>query len=103
MGVGRGIAVTREMFEGGGDAVVLEAFDFLGDHFGDELWVGTERAGADNGIFGVGINVGNGGEIDIKAELFHLLTVGGADFVGFGWIFGGADGGHVAISGYADF
>src|SRR5690606_18845681 len=60
VGVGGGVAVAWEVFGAGGDAGTLEAGHEGGGVAGDGGGAGAEGADADDGVGGVGVDVGGG-------------------------------------------
>ena len=66
--VGRGVAVPGEVLRTGRYALALGAGDERGDVPRDELGIGAEAAHADDGIQGVGVRVGDRGEVQVDAD-----------------------------------
>ena len=66
--VGRRVAVTGKVFDGGGDALLLQPLD-KGDHVGrDVRGVVAKGALADHRVLGIVIHVGDGREVDVHAQ-----------------------------------
>src|SRR5690606_19278495 len=67
VGVDRGVAVPGEVLGAGGDPGGLQAADEGAGVAGDEFGVGAEGAQPDDGVVGVGVDVGGGREVDADA------------------------------------
>ena len=83
MGIAAGAAVAGKMLGGTQHTAVGQSFDYLRNHTGNQLGIGTEAAILDHGIVLVGQHVGDRGEVDVEAQGGEILCLGGADVVGF--------------------
>ena len=70
--VHRGVAVPGEVLRAGGHPRALKAAYERSDMPGHELGVGAERANSDHGVLRIGVDVGNGREIEIDARSSKL-------------------------------
>lgn len=113
VGIGAGVAVAGKMLEGGADAAIVETKHGGLDELGGLVEIVAVGAVADDGILGIGPNVGNGGEVKIEAEALHVpgdgvgVAVGGVGALVFviehGADVGGADGVHEPVDTAAFF
>ena len=74
MAVGLGVTVAGEMLGDSHDALALQPFHVLYAQFGHADGVVAERAGTDDGVVGVAVDVHYGGEVDVYAHVAALGT-----------------------------
>ena len=76
-----GVTVTREMFGDSHNPLALLAAGVETGELSHTLRVGAERAGADDGVLWVGVDVGHGSEVDMDAHLAALAANLGTEAV----------------------
>ena len=74
MGVDIGISVAGKMFGDSHHVLTLHSKSIHDTQPCDTLGVGAERAGADDGILGIGVDVDDGSEIDMNSHHTALAT-----------------------------
>ena len=80
--VEEGVSVPREVFSAGDDAAVDEALHGGDGEFDDLFRRRSEGASGDDGILGIGVNIEDRCEVDVKSERFEIARIPECDISG---------------------
>ena len=93
MAILKGVSVSGEMFQRAEHPGFMEALHRSTDHPGGDVRVGGKGAAADDRVQGVGVDIGDGGKVQIEAVMLQVAADGASHGPGLLGIAGGADGG----------
>ena len=95
--VGLRVTMTGEVLDAASDTRIVQTLQIAGHHLGCHLRVVAEGTGTDDDILGIGVHIGYGCKVDIKAVMLQIGADGVAALVGILRVARSADGSHRLI------